>query len=234
MDVGGTRLTRRILWLASLQIGCNPQVGVEEGAGEASAGETGDATTTGPNTAPVAVDDIVYATQNDALLLDAASGLLGNDIDRDEDPLTVTDSDAVSARGGGVLVHDDGALTYEPPIGFWGTDSFGYTVADGDGEAATATVTVYVAPVLIPLADVVAGMGGFVVEEEANGDLHGYSVSGAGDVNGDGLLDLVVGGPVDPSGSDSGRSYVVFGKADTTGVQLSDIVGGVGGFALYG
>ena len=42
----------------------------------------------------------------------------------------------------------------------------------------------------------------------------GWSVSGAGDVNGDGLDDLLIGVPdVSPSGKNLGSSYVVYGKA---------------------
>ncbi len=54
-------------------------------------------------------------------------------------------------------------------------------------------------------------------------DHSGSSVSGAGDVNGDGLADLLVGAPrADPGGNgDAGESYVVFGKADGTAVDLS-------------
>ena len=41
----------------------------------------------------------------------------------------------------------------------------------------------------------------------------GFAVSGAGDVNGDGLADLLIGAAgADPNGSFSGASYVVFGR----------------------
>ena len=44
-------------------------------------------------------------------------------------------------------------------------------------------------------------------------DQSGYSVSAAGDINGDGIADLLIGAPsADPNGSYSGASYVVFGK----------------------
>ncbi len=58
------------------------------------------------------------------------------------------------------------------------------------------------------------------------GDQSGRSVSGAGDVNGDGLPDLIVGA--------RGESYVVFGKAGTTPVNLSDVAAGTGGFVMNG
>jgi hypothetical protein len=42
------------------------------------------------------------------------------------------------------------------------------------------------------------------------GDRSGSSVSSAGDVNGDGLDDLIVGAyKADPNGNESGKSYVI-------------------------
>ena len=61
-------------------------------------------------------------------------------------------------------------------------------------------------------------------------------MSGAGDVDGDGLDDLIVGAlGADPNGDHSGQSYVVFGKADAAAVELADVAAGRGGgFALNG
>jgi Ca2+-binding RTX toxin-like protein len=54
---------------------------------------------------------------------------------------------------------------------------------------------------------------GFRINGIAPGDLSGTSVSGAGDVNKDGIADLIIGAPnADFSGSDSGQSYVLFGR----------------------
>ena len=89
----------------------------------------------------------------------------------------------------------------------------------------------------INLSDIVAGTGGFVINGELAGDESGYSVSSAGDVNGDGLDDLIVGArEANPSGKlNAGKSYVVFGKQDNTdAIELSAIVAGTGGFVING
>src|SRR4029078_8117216 len=46
---------------------------------------------------------------------------------------------------------------------------------------------------------------GFVIQGDARRDYAGYSVSSAGDVNGDGFADLIVGAPL------VGETYVLFG-----------------------
>ncbi|CAB5497941.1 hypothetical protein THERMOS_751 [Bathymodiolus thermophilus thioautotrophic gill symbiont] len=88
----------------------------------------------------------------------------------------------------------------------------------------------------INLSTIVAGTGGFVINGENTGDNSGYSVSSAGDVNGDGLDDVIVGAAQADSASNSkvGKSFVVFGKADEIAINLSNIVAGIGGFVIYG
>ena len=94
------------------------------------------------------------------------------------------------------------------------------------GKSDTTTVN---------LATIAAGTGGFAINGETTDDESGYSVSSAGDVNGDGLADLIVGANKnDATATDAGRSYVVFGKSDTTAVSPTDIAAGTGGFAING
>ena len=82
------------------------------------------------------------------------------------------------------------------------------------------------------------GNNGFRLDGEAEIDRAGYSVSTAGDVNGDGFDDVIVGAHshfVDPNGNFSGSSYVVFGKStgfDAT-MDLSSLNGN-NGFRLGG
>ena len=70
------------------------------------------------------------------------------------------------------------------------------------------------------------GSNGFQLSGEGAQDFSGYSVSGAGDVNGDGFDDLLIGAyAADPNGSGSGASYVVFGSDIRT---ETDFIGGTG------
>jgi hypothetical protein len=89
---------------------------------------------------------------------------------------------------------------------------------------------------VIELSNVVSGSGGFVINGDKLEDFSGFSVSSAGDVNGDGLDDLIVGtfraGP--SSKPNAGKSYVVFGKIDSTTINLSAIASGTGGFVING
>ncbi|MEP0949560.1 bluetail domain-containing putative surface protein [Leptolyngbya subtilissima] len=74
------------------------------------------------------------------------------------------------------------------------------------------------------------GSNGFVINGIDVNDFSGFSISSAGDINGDGIDDLIVGASgADPNGiEDAGESYVVFGG---TGVgaggslNLSDLNG---------
>src|SRR5262245_23862643 len=68
------------------------------------------------------------------------------------------------------------------------------------------------------LANLGAG-DGFRINGAAVGDELGYSVSSAGDFNGDGFDDLIIGAPgADPDGNtDGGSAYVIFGKASGFG-----------------
>ncbi len=93
-----------------------------------------------PNRPPVAVDDVVTTDEDTPVDVN----VLANDLDPDGDVLTVSSYHSSSTRGGTVKCTGGGACTYTPPANFNGTDTFGYTVGDGKGGSASATVTVVV------------------------------------------------------------------------------------------
>jgi hypothetical protein len=111
----------------------------------------------------------------------------------------------------------------------------GAFVADPGGDSSAGeSYVVFGKPsnTVVDLANL--GSGGFRIDGIDAGDNSGRSVSGAGDVNGDGLADLIVGAyGADPFGdSAAGESYVVFGKSDSTPVDLVNLGGG--GFRIDG
>jgi len=63
----------------------------------------------------------------------------------------------------------------------------------------------------------------------------GHSVSSAGDINGDGINDLIVGSPakVDLDGVASGAAYIMFGRADGS-LPAAEELDGTSGFAVFG
>ena len=90
-------------------------------------------------------------------------------------------------------------------------------------------------PEIIQLADL-NGQNGFKLDGENNDDYSGFSVSAAGDINGDGHADLLIGATGYPSGNSIGRSYVVFGGPGVgkTGNLLLSSLNGSNGFKLDG
>ncbi|NBB15319.1 hypothetical protein GVN21_08115 [Caulobacter sp. SLTY] len=80
------------------------------------------------------------------------------------------------------------------------------------------------------------GSNGFRINGVSANDNTGAAVAAAGDVNGDGIDDLIVGAPLrDPNGSNSGASYVIFGRLLNLGTPANDTTtGGASGDQLAG
>jgi hypothetical protein len=109
-----------------------------------------------------------------------------------------------------VRFHHDGSATT--------TASFGVQVEDGDEDGSLPLLSTLLLNVVTPNIDVssLPPAQGVVIRGGAAFDYLGWSVSSAGDVNGDGIDDFIVGAPnSNMAAFDSGVAYVVFGK--TTG-----------------
>ena len=101
-------------------------------------------TVTDLNDTPIGVDDTLQ-TDEDTPLSFGFAELLGNDSDQDGDALTI--SGTTQPANGVLLDNLDGTWTYLPNENFSGDDYITYTVTDGRGGTATATVHISVIPV---------------------------------------------------------------------------------------
>ncbi|MGL6075738.1 MAG: Ig-like domain-containing protein [Fimbriiglobus sp.] len=169
------------------------------------------------NTLPIAKNDSARTSQNRAVTV----AVLANDSDADGQTLRVISTAAPSK--GSLVVNGDQTISYTPNTDFVGNDSFSYTVDDGVGGRATATVTV---PVTAELAKE------FAVGQDVGGsDVNFYNPDGslrftvtpfpsfsggvrtaAADFNRDGVADIVIGtGP-----GRSTRVVILDGKNQAT------------------
>ncbi len=165
--------------------------------------------------------------------------------------VTATDADTVGALsfaidGGadaGLFTIDaaTGALAFaaapdfEAPGDVGGDNAYDVTVKVSDGvQSDTQAIQVTVADVNEgppPPAHFGAVMNGIDAE-----DFSGFSVSSAGDVNGDGYDDMLIGAQyADPNGSDSGETYLVYGAASGIPASLDlSTLDGTNGFVMNG
>jgi len=87
------------------------------------------------NSAPVAQTDRVEVSSKDSVSIN----VLANDSDPEGDKLTITS--VTQGSKGAVRMTSDGQLIYTPAKNFKGSDSFSYTISDGD---LTASALVYI------------------------------------------------------------------------------------------
>ncbi len=135
------------------------------------------------NDGPNAVNDAATTDEDSAVTIT----VLGNDSDIEGDGLSVTET--TTPANGSVTINADDTVTYTPNADFNGSDSFIYTISDGNGGTAIATVNITVNPVNdVPEAvDAVFALAenaangtsvGSVQASDVDGDSLAYSLSG--------------------------------------------------------
>ncbi len=88
----------------------------------------------------------------------------------------------------------------------------------------------------VDLGDPYTGGGsGYAIKGTVAGDAAGTTIMAIGDLNGDGKSEVLIGAPgSDAGGTNAGAVYVVWGKSSDSGVNLSSVAAGTGGFRITG
>ena len=170
---------------------------------------------------------------------ETATGTLSiSDVDGDDAPVF---------NDQGITTGDNGYGTFELTSGVWTytldqaavqgldagdtvDDTITYTATDGTPQGITVTIAGTddapeftggtIVNSVTETVDDATGQG-FIIQGDLFGDQAGRGVAGAGDVNGDGFFDLLVGAPTgDDGGADAGEVYVIFGGAGNLGTIL--------------
>ena len=160
--------------------------------------------------------------------LDGTNGFILNGIDaNDQSGRSVSSAGDVNGDGyDDLIIGADGA---DPN----GDSSAGETYVVYGGPSAPGTGGE------LDLSRLAMDGNGFILTGVDAGDRSGFSVSSAGDVNGDGYDDLIIGARyADPNGdSNAGETYIVYGGASapsTNGVLDLSALDGTNGFILTG
>jgi len=99
-------------------------------------------TVTGEDDLPIAQDDRYGVLKDGVLTVNAADGILANDIDVDEDGLTVSLPSLQGPQHGDLQMNPNGSFVYTPDPGFGGVDTFTYRANDGIQDSNVAIVEI--------------------------------------------------------------------------------------------
>lgn len=104
-------------------------------------GNNSSAVTVTLNRPPVAVNDSVSTASHTAV----SGNVLTNDSDLDGNTLTVTNAGTYTLTYGALTINSNGSFTYTPGYFTGVTDTYSYTISDGHGGTATATLLINIA-----------------------------------------------------------------------------------------
>lgn len=170
-----------------------------------------------PNVAPDAVADVYEVARGGTLDVGALQGVLANDTDANGNALTA--AILQGPRHGTFVFRPDGSFVYVPDPGFFGEDSFTYSVSDGQlSDSVTVTINV-----LGPVGEHIVlteGDDPYVSYEYRDHAVFVEALGGNDAVVGSGFDDILEGG--------AGDDYLNGGAGN------DDLVGGAGNDRLLG
>ncbi len=188
------------------------------------------------SSAPATVSITVLSppdAQDDSATLDARTSaninVLANDSDPDGDTLTV--QSITQPSNGTSTLNSDNTVTYTPNSDFTGSDGFTYTISDGKGGTATATVHLTVNPLAttISVTNVTATFGQQVTLSATL-----QQSSNSAPLSGQTLTFQVGGNQVGTASTDgSGRAQITYVPPDSLGTGMQTIAVSFAGASVY-
>jgi hypothetical protein len=126
------------------QSGSYPGIVFTVSDGEFIVAETLTVTVSNINRPPVVINDQITISEDQPITF----SVLSNGSDADDDPLTV--DSILHPSFGTVTINGDNTITYVPKLNYSGLDQFKYSISDGQGGTAWATVFITIAAVNDP------------------------------------------------------------------------------------
>ena len=183
-------------------------------------------TVTAVNDGPAAAADSATTAEDNAV----TTSVLPNDSDADSDPLTVT---GIIQPAHGSAAISGGKIVYTPAANYHGADSVTYTIGDGHGATAEATLSLTVTPVndgpvAVPdtattAEDTAATIAVLTNDSDVDGDT--VSVSGV-DAAAHGLVAINADGTLTytPAGNYNGADAFAYTLGDGNGGSATAVV----------
>ena len=136
------------------------------------------------NDAPIAQPDFYITQENVSIVTFSNVGIIANDIDIENQALTITLIDSVSY--GSLNLEYDGSFSYVPNTNYFGNDTFTYTISDGYLTSDTAIVTITINEINYPpvSSDIIKTTNedvsveiSLLASDPNNGDILSYIIS---------------------------------------------------------
>jgi len=140
-------------------------------------------------TSPLATNDSYAAIGNVGIIVNPVNGLIANDFDDNISGLSIAVGTFSTTAGGTIIIASDGSFNYTPATGFAGTDSYTYTLTDGNPVGLPvpltnmATVIFTVSGVVWFIDNTAGGTGGTGTLTDPFRTINDFNVASGPNVN---------------------------------------------------